>query len=321
MCFWILIWQIFIYFYLHSDWNLDGNSNCDIYFNGGCGRDDRYLAFGGEDNINWKTEGICSQNSCYSDAHCEPVFDPAKHYQGTGFWPNTNGVATEYLEYGDDIWYPLIGASHYDQREKVAAVDRDGNGKYFGLTLHYHESNHTEYPLECYAIYNDKITIMDILIQYPTSHWSAFYDHLFSPPTQCEPYSFICHTSFGRHLRLPQEIDYYFGTEWIPYDWSEYDTYGDGYNCGENWYYFDGIDWIVNGGPTLTTNDIWYYNEGNTCEGCNKIDVLECLELCIYNEIFDGSTESCGCGTSVVAPTNEPTTEPTVEPTPSPINA
>ena len=93
----------------NADCACDGNINCDIYFNSDCTASSRFYAFGGEDNLDWFTEGICGGNSCYKDSHCEPIFDPSTDYQGTGYWPGMDRITTDYLKNGVKINYPLIG--------------------------------------------------------------------------------------------------------------------------------------------------------------------------------------------------------------------
>eukprot|EP01083_Nonionella_stella_P046376 124169_1 len=138
----------------------------------------------------------------------------------------------------------------------------------------------------------------------------------FDPPQfRCKPYAFICRTSSGNVFRLPEDGDYYFGAEWIDWRWTYYESKWL-YECKENHYYHDANEgWTVNVGPTLTQSDIWYYEEGNTCRGCECVDVLDCLSQCIYDSDSE-PTQTCqdACGTSC-KPTQDPTVAPTVAPT------
>ena len=126
------------------------------------------------------------------------------------------------------------------------------------------------------------MTEMDIYLTQQRNPYSVYFSANFDPPTTCQPYAFYCKTSLNNIFRLPEEDSYYFGTEWM--DWSFTNITDDyGYSCKENHYYYnDDGEWIVNGGPTLNTSDIWYYNEGNECEGCQFIDILDCWGLNVY---------------------------------------
>merc|ERR1712228_678275 len=129
-----------------------------------------------------------------------------------------------------------------------------------------------------------------------------------------EPYSFICKTSSNAFVRLPEESEYYFGTEWIDWSWSDYALH-QGLQCKENHYYYDGNEWIVNGGPNLDRCDIWYYHDDDLseCIGCGGISKLDCLSQCIYDDNID----NCDCDN--IEPTaygNQKCTPfPTVSPT------
>jgi len=158
----------------------------------------------------------------------------------------------------------------------------------------------------------------------------------FLPPTTCQPYAFLCKTTADNFYRSPQESEYYFGTDWIDWSWTDYDAdYGE--SCKEQHYYNAGDRWIVNSGPRrngsgiLEEEDIWYYAEfGGTCQGCQYIDVLMCLEECIYADTIN--TDQCNCAPtanltakSTAKPTGNPTeaasADPTAKPTSDPTEA
>eukprot|EP01083_Nonionella_stella_P009616 27610_1 len=142
---------------------------------------------------------------------------------------------------------------------------------------------------------------------------SVMFLQYFDPPENtCEPYAFLCRDSLGSYDRLPQENDYYFGTEWIDWGWSDYA--GD-YNlqCDENHYYnHDTEGWTVNGGPTLVKDDIWYYDGASSdpCLGCSKIEILACLEQCILTASGD-PTQSCQDNCNGASAPTGVTSEPT----------
>eukprot|EP01083_Nonionella_stella_P186140 680673_1 len=142
---------------------------------------------------------------------------------------------------------------------------------------------------------------------------SVMFLQYFDPPENtCEPYAFLCRDSLGSYDRLPQENDYYFGTEWIDWGWSDYA--GD-YNlqCDENHYYnHDTEGWTVNGGPTLVKDDIWYYDGASSdpCLGCSKIEILACLEQCILTASGDPTQpcqDNCNGASAPTGVTSEPT--------------
>ena len=201
---------------------------------------------------------------------------------------------------------------------------RDIDGKYFALMLEYFDVDRNEVPTDCYALYDGDLHPMDIVVtaagEVNIPSYSMMFRSNFDPPSSCQPYAFICKTSDNNFYRLPEDPDYFFGTEWLDYEWTDVER-NYSYSCQENHYYFDSStnEWIVNGGPTLSKNDIYYYDQGNDCIGCDAIGILECKQACI---VSDFSPLFCNCSNPLPVtsdPTANPTTaEPTANPTTSP---
>ena len=252
------------------------------------------------------------------DSHCDQIFADYNDYQGCGFVEGTNGVDTVFSRNTVEINYLLPAGSHFDERIKVAPQDYNIDGKYFTLMLEYFDVNHSQTPLACYALFNESYYEMDVHLSeeglgdftFSIESYSVFFTANFYPLQQCEPYAFICKTSKNKFVRLPEDGDYFFGTEWIDWKWSNYSKYGKGYECKENHYYWDGEEWIVNGGPTLTTDDIWYYQDTDNygqCLGCSKIYRLECIEDCITSDFDNDICSECP---NIFIPTYQPTSQP-----------
>eukprot|EP00488_Nonionellina_sp_1-RS-2012_P002739 TRINITY_DN54_c1_g1_i3.p1 TRINITY_DN54_c1_g1~~TRINITY_DN54_c1_g1_i3.p1 ORF type:complete len:268 (-),score=62.58 TRINITY_DN54_c1_g1_i3:267-1037(-) len=247
---------------LHVAWywmNLE-EDQIVIYFDGSCDFGPRGSGFCHEDRCWFETEGICGGNSCFSDSRCEPIFANKYDFQGTGFVEGMNGVATVYSRWTKEIFYLLPSGTHFDERMTIASEDYNPDGKYFTLMVQYFDTNRTQKPEKCWSLYDGMYHEMDLHV---SDDWvsGTDYDRVFGydaysamfiskhlPPIQCQPYSFICKTTKQKFFRLPEEGDYYFGTEWIDWSWSNYAAFGDGYLCKENHYYYDGSQWIVNGG-------------------------------------------------------------------------
>ena len=185
---------------------------------------------------------------------------------------------------------------------RIPDFEHDPDGKYFVLMLEYFDKFKTETPTDCYALYNGNYHSMDILVTqsdyggdiFEQPEYSMMFRLNFNPPSSCQPYAFICKTSNDNYYRLPEDENYYFGTEWLDNSWVD--------SCKENHYYFHYDDanltkngWIANGGPTLFTDDIWYYHQGNECIGCKYIDILECWQQCILSEFLPSK---CNCSLS-----------------------
>merc|ERR1740123_624046 len=277
-----------------------------------------------KDRCWFHTEGICGGNSCFFDPHCEPIFANMYDYVGKGFVEGMNGAAAVYSRFTKLIFYLLPAATHYDERLRIANEDIIDN-KTFVLMLEYFDANRTQTPTDCYALYDNKYEKMNVFLSdhpydggeykagsYDSDSFNVMFKAKFVPPTQCEPYSFICKTSEENFVRLPESPDYYFGTEWIDWKWSNYSRY-QSLQCKENHYFKQNAQWLVNGGPTLQREDIWYYHEGNTCIGCDAIPALECWQDCILSDFAQGA---CDCdGTYTRHPTDATTSRPTDVPT------
>eukprot|EP01083_Nonionella_stella_P089890 251031_1 len=281
------------------DWVLSefgGGSHCNL-FDGSCTMESRSHSFCTEDNCWFETEGICAANTCVTDGHCEPIFAAKYDYQGTGFVEGMNGAATVYSRSTDTISYVLPSGAHFDERLKLVEDERHPNGKYLTLMLQYFDTNRTQKPVQCWSLYDETYHEMEVVASdvgdvsngFSKDSYSVMFTTNHLPPTQCEPYAFICKTTENNFFRLPEDTSYYFGTEWIDWEWSDYASFGDGYLCKENHYYHDEGKslWIVNGGPTLSTQDIWYYQDTDNygrCIGCSKIEKLDCVTLCILSD-------------------------------------
>ena len=170
----------------------------------------------------------------------------------------------------------------------------------------------TQTPTACYALYDGEAHSMPVYVSnypskgpwadytYSIDQYHVMFGSKFLPPTTCQPYAFLCKTTGGNFFRLPEDADYYFGTDWQDWSWSDYDSNW-GLSCEEQHYYNTGDEWIVNSGPRINASwgilekeDIWYYAEyGGTCEGCQYIDTLMCLEECIYADTIN--TDQCNC--------------------------
>ena len=264
-------------------------------------------------------------------------------YVGKGFVAGMNGATSVYSRFTKQISYLLPIGAHYDERLRVNGSDVDQNGKAFVLMLEYFDMNSTQTPTDCYALYDGQYVSMNVYLSnsphdggtyqnetgfYDKNSFNVMFKQNYDPPTQCMPYAFICKTSQNNFFRLPEEADYYFGTEWIDWSWSNYSEW-QGLDCKENHYYYDGTEWLVNGGPTLSKSDIWYYrNTENyaSCIGCQHIEILDCWSDCILSDFDDGH---CDCDEhddtqSPTAQTNDPTPGPTrgatIDPTNSPSN-
>eukprot|EP01083_Nonionella_stella_P308454 1088213_1 len=330
-----------------------GGSHCDLFW-GSCSLAYRAYFFCADrkrDRCWFETEGICGGNSCVTDGHCEPIFARKYDYQGAGFVEGMNGAATTYSRYTKEIWYLLPMGAHFDERTKVAEADRDQNGKYFTLMLEYFDANHTQTPLNCWSLYDGNYHEMDVILSevgdltngFSRESYSVMFTSIHEPITRCRPYAFICKTSLNNFFRLPEEGDYYFGTEWIDWQYTNFSSFitqSIGYTCKENHYYHDGTQWIVNGGPELDRCGIWYYQDTDprrdgdyftrtTCNGCQDLDQLDCWAECIYS---DFATDKCHCagvtgpdyGNEWCHPDLHPTHPPTPQseaPTPSPTPA
>ena len=221
--------------------------------------------------------------------------------------------------------------THFDERIKIAEEDHDADGKYFNLMLEYYDHSRTQTPSVCYAMYNGSAHEMDVYVSnsphfssgwdegtYDSNDYHVIFQLKFDPPSECQPYSFLCETSMGNFFRLPEDNSYYFGTDWWDWKWSDYNSFG--YSCREQHYHNNGDEWIVNGGPspsngtkleseietTMTKDQIWYYVNGGECIGCHHIDALVCYEECIYGDQF----ENCDCDKTPSEPTNSPTVPP-----------
>eukprot|EP01084_Bolivina_argentea_P158397 275921_1 len=299
-----------------------------------------------KDRCWFESEGICGGNYCLWDPHCEPVFAAKIDYVGKGFIAGMNGVDAVYSRFTKEVYYPLPIASHFEERIVLAPGHWNSNGKYFNLMLEYHDGNKTQTPIRCHAFYSNDYHILDIYVapsmdtkckrpgQYNNQnvpYYSAIFYKQFIPHITCEPYAFICKTSKNKFFRLPEEREYFFGTDWFDWAWSDYQ--GDfGYaECKEQHYYnHPQQSWTANGGPTLTKQDLWYYqrynNGAGNCIGCTKIPILECLENCVLNDDLTSQCKTACSGspttptTAAPTPTKLPTKSPTTKtPTKSPI--
>eukprot|EP01084_Bolivina_argentea_P100457 180369_1 len=291
-------------------------------------------AFCQEDRCWFETESLCSGNECLVGIECNFIFASKYDYLGVGFIQGYDKFTTVYSRFTREISYLLPVGVHFDERTKIVEDDYNEEGKHFTLWLEYYDVNNTQTVENCYSLYDNSFHIMNLLVGNRGSNGGEFYSAMFTsnhlPPLQCEPYAFICKTSLGNYFRLPEEGNYYFGTEWLDWKWSNYE--GD-YNlkCRENHYYFDGYQWLVNGGPELKKCDIWYYNnvDYSECIGCSKIAKLDCIANCIYSD----SLNNCNCNNEIgqnigyewctPSPTRNPlsggiTYSPTPSPTPSP---
>eukprot|EP01084_Bolivina_argentea_P158398 275922_1 len=326
--------------WVKDEWG--GGSNCDLF--GGCEFGHRSSKFCVEDRCWFETEGICGANSCYFDPHCEPIFAAKYDYQGAGFVEGTNGVDTVYSRFTKEIFYVLPMGAHFDERIKVIEEDYNVDGKYFTLMLQYFDHNYTQKPYKCWSLYDGNAHEMEVAISWNSLNGSQcgygysndcfsvlFTTNHFPPIMTCEPYAFICKTSKNKFFRLPEEREYFFGTDWFDWAWSDYQ--GDfGYaECKEQHYYnHPQQSWTANGGPTLTKQDLWYYqrynNGAGNCIGCTKIPILECLENCVLNDDLTSQCKTACSGspttptTAAPTPTKLPTKSPTTKtPTKSPI--
>eukprot|EP01083_Nonionella_stella_P013899 39111_1 len=321
----------------------------------------RSNAFSQEDNAWFETEGICGGNTCVTDGHCEPIFAAKNDYQGAGFVENMNGAACTYSRHTKLIFYLLPMASHFDERKRVADADLNDNRKWFTFMLEYFDANHTQTPLGCWSIYHKGYHEMGVAVSEVGSLGSGFsmdsYSVMFTsyhvPQSKCRPYAFICKTSLNNWVRLPEDGDYYFGTEFM--DWNDGNGWSTdyaglmdrsdwiAYTCKENHYYWDGTQWIVNGGPGLDKCDIWHYKdtetlrsgtylERTTCNGCTDLDRLACWSECGVNNDFNAAAcDHCiavgvlnygneWCDPNATTATAQPTapTPPPTAPTPHP---
>ena len=182
-------------------------------------------------------------------------------YVGKGFVEGMNGVAAVYSRFTKRISYLLPIASHYDERLRINTLDQDKNNKTFALMLEYFDANDTQTPEDCYALFDGQYVSMSVYLSntphdggeynnetgfYQKTSFNVMFKEKYVPPTQCMPYSFICKTSKNNFFRLPEDSNYYFGTEWIDWEWSNYAEWQN-LSCKENHYYWDGSEWIVNG--------------------------------------------------------------------------
>eukprot|EP01083_Nonionella_stella_P013896 39107_1 len=328
------------------DWVLpDYKSDCD-QFGDDCSMYARSIAFGTEDGVWFSQENICGGSTCVSDAHCEPIFATSNDFIGSGFVEGMNGAAHTYARSGKTISYLLPMAAHFDERTKVAKADRNDNRKWFTFMLQYFDANHTQTPVGCWVIYHKGYHEMDVAVSevksggsFSIDSYSVMFHSKHPPQSKCRPYAFICKTSLNNWVRLPEDGDYYFGTEFIDWEYTDFAALQPrenwmAYTCKENHYYFDGNQWIANGGPGLDKCDIWHYNHteelrsGNhthreTCNGCSDMDRLDCWSQCVYSDFAE---EDCDCTGVALGPKygNEwcdPAAPPTDEPTTSPIPA
>jgi len=310
---------------------------CSMMAHGGtCGFDARSVVFCWDDKDEcwFDTEGICGGSSCLQDSgHCEPIFANRYDYVGKGFVAGMNGVAAIYNRGAVEVHYALPSAAHFDERVRIAEDDLDADGRHFNLMLEYHDVNETQRASVCYALYDAQATPMPVYVAqggypggwlgegaYAVDSFSLMFLARFVPPTQCEPYAFVCRSDAGNFFRLPQDDRYFFGTDWLDWDWTDYAA-DYALDCKEQHYFYDEgqNEWLVHGGPTrsgsLSKEHIWYYAQnGGECIGCDKIEVLQCLEMCIR----DDNLENCDCEGWTRAPTapTTPTEPPSRAPTP-----
>ena len=268
--------------------------------------------------------------------YAEPIFAGKYDYQGTGFVEGMNGASAVYSRFTDEIYYPLYAGAHLDERMRIVPEDYNVDGKYFVLMVLYFDVNKTDHLDKCWSLYDGAYHEMDVeLSDHPDyangykagSHNVMLSSHHNPPIDTCEPYAFICKTHSGDLLRLPEDKRYYFGTEWLDWEWSDYKGDWNLY-CRENHYFNNGQQWIVNGDPKLDKCDIWYYQNTtfSECIGCPKIPQLDCWQDCIYSN-FDPTicsicntvtgasygNEYCAPGWTA-SPTNKPTKTPTMSP-------
>eukprot|EP01083_Nonionella_stella_P098909 278198_1 len=302
------------------------------------------------------SEDICAGNWCIGQsAHCDPIFAPRNAYVGKGFLEGMGSACSVWNRGGTEISYQLPIAAHFDARVKMHSDDLPADGKYFGLMLEYFDGDNMETPEACYALYDGAINEMPVFISNSNDHsldtvdnnyrkgqstnypeldglwnpaagfygidsYSVLFLQYFDPPElTCEPYAFVCKTSLNKTIRLPEDDHYYFGTEWIDWSYSDY-AQNQNLNCKENHYYNHSSEgWTVNGGPTLTKDDIWYYEVpiSDPCVGCSKIDVLDCLSQCFFEDVRDAPTQTCQANCHSASPT-APTSMKTANPAPSP---
>jgi len=308
-------------------------------YGGSCGFDARSWTFCWDDKDEcwFDAEGLCAGNSCLRDSgHCEPIFANRYDYVGKGFVAGMNGVAAVYNRGGVEVHYALPSAAHFDERVRIATADLDADGRHFNLMLEYHDVNETQRASVCYALYEAKATPMPVYVAdggypggwlgegaYAVDSFSLMFLARFVPPTQCEPYAFVCRSDAGNFFRLPQDDRYFFGTDWLDWSWTDYAA-DYALDCREQHYFYDEAqnEWLVHGGSTrsgsLSKEQIWYYAQnGGECIGCGqnnaKLEVLQCLERCIR----DDDLENCSCGTvltttqtTTAMPTNETTVQP-----------
>eukprot|EP00486_Rosalina_sp_Unknown_P005000 CAMPEP_0201566878 /NCGR_PEP_ID=MMETSP0190_2-20130828/6992_1 /ASSEMBLY_ACC=CAM_ASM_000263 /TAXON_ID=37353 /ORGANISM="Rosalina sp." /LENGTH=554 /DNA_ID=CAMNT_0047986173 /DNA_START=392 /DNA_END=2056 /DNA_ORIENTATION=+ len=344
------------------DWVKDeygGGSHCDI-FGGGCGFGTRAVAYSIEDGAWFDTEGICGANTCYTDGHCEPIFGNWVDYQGCGFVEGMNGASAVYSRATDEIYYNLYSGAHLDERMRIVEEDRRSDGKHFVLMAQYFDNNQqygtADNVYKCYSLYDGAYHEMGVEVSVnftgPSHKGINFENHTYSidsynvmvssyhdpPINTCEPYAFLCQTKSGAFYRLPEDRNYFFGTEWMDWEWSNHAGNWD-LQCKENHYHLDSTTnkWVVNGDPQLDRCDIWYYHDDDgysECLGCPSIPKLECWEDCIRSNFDTTTCSACDSvtGTSYgnewctpspteapTLPTTSPTSKPTSKPSRSPL--
>jgi len=313
-----------------------GGSNCDLF--GSCAASWRMGAFCVEDDCWFETEGICGANTCYVDPHCEPIFGNHYDYSGAGFVEGMNGASAVYSRYTDEIFYRLHSGAHLDERLRIVSEDRDVNGKYFVLMAMYFDANNTDHLDKCWALYDGAYHEMDVELSdhpdttngYLADSHNVMLSSRHNPPIDtCEPYAFICKSQSGKLIRLPEDKRYYFGTEWLDWEWSNHNANWN-LKCRENHYFNNGQQWIVNGDPKLDKCDIWYYQDNVTyseCIGCPSIPKLDCWQDCIYSNFDAATCSTCDSiigqsyGNEYCAPgwTYSPTVQPTKGPSRPPV--
>ena len=156
-----------------------------------------------------------------------------------------NGAATVYSRFTKEIYYLLPSGTHFDERLKIVEQDRDSDGKYLTLMLQYFDANHTQTPETCWSLYDGYAHEMEVAVSengdldngFSIDSYSVILTSNHLPPSNCEPYAFMCKTSMGNFLRLPEEDKFYFGTEWIDWLWSNYSEYN--LSCKENHYFYN----------------------------------------------------------------------------------
>ena len=196
-----------------------------------------------------------------------------------------------YVKNGPPRDYPIYMASHFDERNKINSQFHNIDNKHLTFLLGWYGNADTignKLADSVYVLYQNKLTEMNILYG---NESSGIYEVHFEIPNECEPYSFYVLTTDDTLYRLPEQLEYFYGTSWIELEaGTPYKPGIDYPDCNENHYFKDyreNDQWIANGAENITKSEITFIDHID-CKGCHKIDGL----LNVVQEFIDNGYQT-----------------------------